>query len=45
MFAFQLRFSHTVIFGCNLFKNGNGFLAGRATEYKVVVAETYNVTL
>lgn len=44
MFAFQLRFSHTVIFGCNLFKNGNGFLAGRAAEYKIVVAEAYNVT-
>ena len=39
MFAFQLSFRHAVIFGCNLFKNGNGFLAGRAAEYKVVVAE------
>ena len=44
MFAFQLCFRHAVIFGCNLFKNGNGFLAGRAAEYKVVVTEAYNVT-
>ena len=45
MFAFQLCFRHAVIFGCNLFKNGNGFLAGRAAEYKVVVTEAYKIVL
>lgn len=43
MFAFQLCFRHAVIFGCNLFKNSNGFLAGRAAEYKIVIAETGDV--